>query len=155
MGRNKSSLLLPLNITINDNNIHCPAQISKEFNNYFTKVGINLANKIVLPIDSFKTYLNSTNNNFLCDSELTLKEIKEAFSSLKINKSPGFDGIFSNIVILNKKHIMKLLFHIMKISINEDVFPDTLKVAKVYPIYKGNGSSEISNYRPISVLSVF
>lgn len=155
MGRNKSSSLLPLNITINDINIHCPTQISKEFNNYFTNVGLNLANKIVPPLDSFNTYLNSANKNLLCDSELTLKEIDEAFSSLKINKSPGFDGISSNLVIFNKNHIIKPLFHVLKLSINEGVFPETLKVAKVYPIYKGKDSSDISNYRPISVLSVF
>jgi len=132
MGRNKTSSLLPLNITINDINIHCPTQISKEFNNYFTNVGLNLANKIVPPFHSFNTYLNSANKNLLCDSELTLKEIDEAFSSLKINKSPGFDGISSNIVIFNKNHIIKPLFHVLKLSINEGVFPETLKVAKVY-----------------------
>ena len=33
-------------------------------------------------------------------------------------------------------------------------FPDSLKVAKVTPIYKKDNNKIISNYRPISVLPV-
>lgn len=34
-------------------------------------------------------------------------------------------------------------------------FPNHLKVARVCPVYKGGNRNEISNYRPISILSVF
>ena len=35
------------------------------------------------------------------------------------------------------------------------IFPDDLKLAKVTPIYKADNSSNISNYRPISMLPCF
>ena len=35
------------------------------------------------------------------------------------------------------------------------VFPDDLKIAKITRIYKAGDSSDISNYRPISVLPCF
>ena len=40
-------------------------------------------------------------------------------------------------------------------SIDEGVFPDTLKVADITPVYKNKGSkSDKTNYRPISILPV-
>ena len=35
------------------------------------------------------------------------------------------------------------------------VFPDALKIARVTPLFKGGDPSNISNYRPISVLPCF
>ena len=35
------------------------------------------------------------------------------------------------------------------------IFPDDLKLAKVTPIYKADNSSNISTYRPISMLPCF
>ena len=40
-------------------------------------------------------------------------------------------------------------------SLEEGIFPDNFKIARICPIYKGKGSkSDPDNYRPISVLSV-
>ena len=40
-------------------------------------------------------------------------------------------------------------------SIEKDVFPNLLKIAKVSPIFKSSDSSEFSSYIPISILPVF
>ena len=37
----------------------------------------------------------------------------------------------------------------------EYIFPDSLKIAKVTPVYKSGDNSSLSNYRPISVLPCF
>ena len=47
------------------------------------------------------------------------------------------------------------LKYLFNLSIEKGVFPDGLKIARVTPIYKGEGSSDVSNYRPISVLPCF
>ena len=40
-------------------------------------------------------------------------------------------------------------------SIEKEVFPNALKIARVTPLFKGGDPSYISNYRPISVLVCF
>ena len=40
-------------------------------------------------------------------------------------------------------------------SIRTGVYLDLLKVAKVVPIHKGGSTQDISNYHPISLLSIF
>ena len=37
----------------------------------------------------------------------------------------------------------------------EGTFPDTLKIAKIIPVFKSGDSKSISNYRPISILTSF
>ena len=47
------------------------------------------------------------------------------------------------------------LKHLFNHSIEKDVFPDVLKIARVTPIYKSGDSSDVGNYIPISVLPCF
>ena len=46
------------------------------------------------------------------------------------------------------------LAHICKLSLNNSKFPDDWKKAKVTPIFKSGDKSNVSNYRPISVLPI-
>ena len=42
----------------------------------------------------------------------------------------------------------------INISLHTGVFPDVLKEARLFPIYKGDPSEDPSNYRPISILPI-
>ena len=57
--------------------------------------------------------------------------------------------------LYNSFSFLKVLEELYNKSIYEGVFPDCLKVARVEPIFKGGTASNVSNYRPISVLPVF
>ena len=43
----------------------------------------------------------------------------------------------------------------LNLSLEEGVFPDGLKTAKVTPIFKAGDSNDVSSYRPISLLPCF
>ena len=47
------------------------------------------------------------------------------------------------------------LFHVFKVSIQQGIFPDRLKIAKVTPIFKSGDKYNVSNYCPIPILAVF
>ena len=47
------------------------------------------------------------------------------------------------------------LTYLINVSINQGIFPNELKIAKVIPICKSDDKQRIQNYRPISVLPFF
>ena len=48
-----------------------------------------------------------------------------------------------------------VLTYVINRSFSDGIFPNELKLARVVPIFKSGDSSQITNYRPISVLSCF
>lgn len=53
----------------------------------------------------------------------------------------------------NIKGMCKLLTYIIILSFNTGVFPDKMKGAKVIPLFKSGDRYNLTNYRPISLLS--
>ena len=76
---------------------------------------------------------------------LSINELKDAFFSLKINKSR--QKCFGE--------LCEPLKYLFILSIVKGIFPDDLKIEKVTQIYKADNSSSVSSYRPISVLPCF
>ena len=74
----------------------------------------------------------------------------------KIKKSLGFgsDGISSNFLKISFPVICNSICDIFNFSIYSSFFPDSWKIARVAPIFKGGKLDDRSNYRPISVLPV-
>ena len=126
----------------------------KILNKYFVNVGPKLAASIPLSNKSFKSFL-SGRYKVLNESPLTDEELKCAFSTLKSNKSPGFDDISSDVVKFVFDSIVGPIRYIFDISLKKGIFPDKLKVAKITPIFKSGKEEVVNNYRPISVLSCF
>ena len=124
------------------------------FNEYFANVGHNLASNIqtndINPIDHLgDRCLNSF--SFMATTPL---EIHNIIKQIK-NKKASLNNI--PIAILKQiSHIISpLLSEIFNDSINVGIFPDKLKVGRVIPLYKEGALNDVSNYRPITTLSVF
>ena len=121
---------------------------------FFTNIGSKLAPKIPQPSRPFQSYMKTVNSE-LESKKVTINELKEAFFSLKINKSAGFDDINYNVVKNCFGELSDPLLHIFNLSFLNGIFPDSLKIAKVTPVYKAGDSSDLGNYRPISILPCF
>lgn len=130
-------------------------RIADEFNNFFVSIGPKLATKIPSSNKTFHSYLKQEELTFSKDYSVTEKELKEVFTSLKINKSPGHDDISVNVIKKCQDEVIKPLQHIFTNSFKQGTFPDRLKIAKVTPIFKTGDKKLLTNYRPISVLSCF
>jgi hypothetical protein len=74
---------------------------------------------------------------------------------LKNTTSTGIDGIPTAIMLNCKENIEPVLTKTINQSMREGVFPDSLKISKIIPIFKGGDAGHVKNYRPISLLSSF
>ena len=107
--------------------------------------GSNYLNDINLP-----NVLNER-EKFLCDKDITLNDLENAVTNLKMNKSPGLDGLTAEFY----KHfwdILKIPFHNMiSESFEKGFLPDSARRAVVCLLFKKNEKDLLKNYRPISL----
>ena len=148
------SSTLPTKITVNKTDIFDAAKITDEFNKFFTNIGTDLANKIPHASKSFDSYITKANTS-MESQPLSVNELKDAFFSLKINKSTGHDGVSFNVIKKCFGELCEPLKYLFNFSIVTGIFPDDLKIAKITLIYKADNSSNVSNYRPILCYRVF
>ena len=84
---------LPIRITVNEVDIFDERKIANEFNAFFTNIGNKLAFRIPNASTTFESHINEPDST-METKRLLMNELKEAFFSLKINKSPGYDDTF-------------------------------------------------------------
>lgn len=82
------------------------------------------------------------------------QEVATYIGKIKNNVSAGHDDIKAIPLKYVSALICEVLAYIINLMFTSGTFPDELKIARVCPIYKGGNRNEITNYRPISVLSV-
>jgi hypothetical protein len=80
-------------------------------------------------------------------------EIEKIMKSLKTKNSSGYDEISNRIIKLSTPFIISPLTHTCNTVLNTGVFADRLKFAIVKPLCKKGKIQEISNYRPISLMT--
>jgi hypothetical protein len=81
-------------------------------------------------------------------------EISDIVKKLK-NKSTLDTKICALKIAASDNTFNEVLAQVITASFTEGVFPQPLKLARVVPIHKGGNKSDVSNYRPISLLSSF
>lgn len=132
------------------------------FNKYFISVADNLVKKSysdTIPDNSFMTHLCKSKgyegNDFNPLENCTFEpyEINKLISELNNSKSTYFSPRILKSVSLKLSHVLSKLFNK---CVSDGYFPSQLKIAKIIPLFKNKGNvSDMCNYRPISMLSVF
>lgn len=134
-------------------------EVENMFNEYFSSVGgrsSQLASKDKA-LDYVRTF-SATNHKSPSLSMLepvTTSELLDAISTLKNSKSSGWDGVTSEVLKKSAPLIVVPLLKIINQSFAEGVYPEALKLSVVRPIYKKGSKTDMSNYRPISLLPTF
>ena len=141
----------------NINNIQTEdkSKISNAFCSYFTDIGKQCASSIGTSSKQFNEYLidNCPKSLFLHPTDKL--DIIRIINELKPKNSRGHDGISSKLVKDLKNEIALPLSIMINTSIESGRVPDTMKLAKVIPIYKSKDKQMLNNYRPISLLPIF
>ena len=91
--------------------------------------------------------------NLVSEVVITPTDVETALSKVDVSKGAGPDQI-PNRVLKECCHSLYLpLYRIFSDSLNRGVFPDNWKLSNVCPIFKSGNKNDVSNYRPISILS--
>ena len=131
-----------------------PKQIVEAFNEFFVEVGPNLANRIPDANVSFHDFLPDEVSESFCWSPVTPVEIESLLNACDHKKACGHDNLPVKLLSDGAQYISTPLAHIFNLSLKLGLFPDSLKVARVSPVYKKGDRDQPGNYRPISVLSI-
>ena len=124
-------------------------------NNYFSSIGSNIASAISTVNIPFETFLNRPICNSFVIFPTSTFEVENIINSLNPSKSTGPFGILTKLLKILKTLVSGPLAYLINSSFLSGVVPDQFKIARVIPVYKKGLKSIVSNYRPISLLSVF
>ena len=80
-------------------------------------------------------------------------EVMSCISSLTTKFSNGPDGLNTYVLKQVAQSVVKPLTVVINKSLSSGTMPDSLKIAKVVPIYKKDDTELMCNYRPVSILS--
>ena len=143
---------------INGKMHHSPERIANHFNTFFATIAERTLqqNKSLdqsANPDMVQNHPHQIPNLQFYDT--TEEEIKTIIDSMKAKTSAGEDDISSKIIKHCKDEIAPALKDLINKSLNKGVFPDNLKIAKVYQKFKCGQKTEAANYRPISLVSNF
>jgi len=88
-------------------------------------------------------------------ASVTTKEIKDIIKSLPSKTSSGYDEIPLKILKISMPLITSPLTYLGNICLSKVRFPARLKYSQIIPIFKKSNKTELTNYRPISLLTSF
>ena len=126
-------------------------KITESINNYFCNIALKLKTRA-----SAEPYLDP-HKRCMTNLELsptTPHEIKTIINSFE-NKSTADTSIAALKHVNSMTTIPDVLSGLINDSLQQGVFPSNLKCAKVIPLHKSGSRTDMTNYRPISLLPVF
>ena len=134
---------------------------AETFKNFYESLATDLVNKLPLPTNKFnkekvKEYykpLNIEDKNFTL-KPTTYGHVLKLLEGLNPNKSVGIDNLGGRFLRDGAKVLAKSITEIFNLSIEESIFPDECKIAKLKPLFKKGCKTEPKNYRPISLLPI-
>lgn len=155
------NLSTPSKLKVQNKVYETDKEICQVFNDFFSTVGLELANKIPSKYHCYDACPSQKRNqndhmrpalNML--EKTTSEEVTRIIDKLSTNTSSGIDGVSTKSIKTIKNVIANEIVNCINKCLILGIFPSSLKVAKVTPIYKSGSKSDPGNYRPISVLPV-
>ena len=128
-------------------------QICEKFNDFFINIGPNLNKDIPCQNKLAVDYVEKIPESIFLNP-VDENEVEAMINNLK-ESSPGWDAISPKLLKHILPSILKPMVRILNISLEEGVFPDEMKIARVLPLYKSDDPMIANHYRPVSILPAF
>ena len=129
--------------------------MADKFNIYFTSIAQSLSANIPSSNKSFLDYMKSSLQGSFVLNPTTPHEVISLSQSLKPTHSSGPDDIDPCVASSVVDLFSTSLALIINSSFTTGIVPSVIKQARVTPIFKNGAKTEMSNYRPISILPYF
>ena len=155
MGRTKANISKTNCILEAGKIIYEPKEIANTFNTHFSAISCKLISQLPASAANHQDYLGSSNSSSMFFYPTCPQEIKRVISTLKPKLSSGWDGIPLFILKHLPKNVISILSYIFNQSLSQGKFIFCFKHTKVIPLFKKGCPKDVSNYRPISLLSCF
>ena len=155
---NCSNSNLPDEIMINDERYTSSEDIASKLNHYFANIsqifGNNEGEELDANFDYLENFINSKvpNDVQFKIPNITPEQVSIIINALDSSKAMGLDGLGPRILKSISCALSPSLADLINKSLATGCYPDRLKLAKVFPIYKSGSKSDPNNYRPISIL---
>lgn len=150
-----------INLKIKGNLVSNPKDVSESFNRYFISLASNLRKQIPPSINKYneKTTQFYYGQKGVASDAFKLcpvidSDIYKLMSELNINKAPGIDNIPVKYFKDSAKVTAPLIAYIINLSIQQGEVPLDFKSARVVPLHKKSCKSDMTDYRPVSILCV-
>jgi hypothetical protein len=143
---------------LGDNVFSSDKEVLDFINEHFCTISDKLASKLpTMDANSFKRYLQPSVLNTFVFQPVLEQEVQLELMKLKNSFSSGPDNIPSFVIkqCANVNSVCKALCYLFNISVEHGMFPSKLKMAKIIPLHKGGSTTDVNNYRPISLLNIF
>ena len=152
-------------LNIDDNICHDEYQIANHFNTFFTSVASKLVDALPTAKGTYSVmsmcFRNFYSQRNVYRNQLVLQEVSEQFIyeelcglNVHVTKSTGLDEISAKFLKLGASVIKVPVTSIINQSIRSGIVPNSMKQARVKPLFKKGSPLQVGNYRPVSILSV-
>ena len=123
-------------------------QVPEFINSFFCGIGPKLAEQHNEPWHFYGEAVNAECPQLSTDFEQILKLCKD----IKTTKSSDIEDVSAKVFKDAFMVIIPQLMFMFNLSFSKGFFPDAWKKATVIPLYKGGNKTDVSNYRPVSLL---
>ena len=153
-----SSTGLPEEIVIDDKRYTKSEDIATKLNEYFSSILEIFKDTDSEQFDTDLTELKKfvdgkvPSDTYFRIPNITPEQVSCIISALDPSKAIGLDGLGPRVLKLVGHILSPSIAALINKSILTGMFPDQLKLAKVFPIHKNGSKSDPANYRPISIL---
>jgi len=126
-------------------------EIADAFKTHFETCALKLAENLPQGEDTSAIMPTGPNWSF---KQVSYIDILKIIRSMKNKNSAGYDCLSNRMLKKEAYRFSTLLTPLINESLNEGIFPSSLKRANLIPIYKKGDRSNLNNYRPIALLPV-
>ena len=131
----------------------CERDIPEALNQHFLSVGPNLAKKITAKPGDDCLQIITLEQKEMKFKTVSSMHIVSEINKLRIGKAAGPDNIPITVVRDVGDLVAKPLAMIFNSTLENGIFQDISKLARVTPTFKSGVKKDVNNYRPISVFS--